>query len=122
MIEIMPQSSGNVIGIKAGGRLSDADYRQILIPCLEERLKQHRKLNILFYMDETFTGWDLEAAWDDASYGLRHRADFDRIAVVGAPPWVEWCIRLIGFLMKGEIRVFPAEQLDQAWAWIKTTQ
>ena len=70
-------------------------------------------------MDETFDGWDLAAAWDDAAMGLKHRADFEKIAVVGGPGWVEWCIRLSAFLMKGEIRTFPIDGLDEAWAWVQ---
>lgn len=119
MIEFMPESSGNILGVKASGKLTDADYKHVLIPKFESLFKQHGKLNVLFYMDEAFEGWDLEAAWDDASYGLRHRADFNKLAVVGGPAWVEWCIKLSGFLMKGEIKVFPADQLESAWKWLK---
>jgi len=119
MIEFMAESTGNVLGIKATGRLTDADYKQTLIPKLESLFAKEGKLNVLFFMDEGFKGWDLEAAWDDASYGLRHGADFEKLAVVGGPAWVDWCIKLSGFLMKGEIRLFPREELDEAWAWIK---
>jgi hypothetical protein len=76
-------------------------------------------LSILFLMDETFTGWELGAAWDDAAYGLKHRADFARIALVGGPKWVGWCMAATGFLIKGEIRTFPAEHLQKAWAWVE---
>lgn len=119
MIEFMEQSSGPVLGVKASGRLSDEDYKQRLIPKLETLLKQHGRLDLLFYLDETFEGWDLAAAWDDATFGLSHRADFDKVAVVGGPSWIEWGVKLGGFLMKGEVRVFPAGQLDDAWAWVR---
>jgi hypothetical protein len=121
MIEFMNESSGNAIGIRASGKLTKTDYDTILIPRLTELFKTCGQLNVIFYMDDTFEGWDLEAAWDDASYGLMHRADFDKLAVVGGPAWIDWCIKLGGFLMKGEIKVFPPEQLDQAWKWIRTS-
>jgi len=120
MIQIMPESSGNAVGIKTSGKLSDIEYKQVLIPKLEALFEQHGKLNVLFYMDEAFEGWDLEAAWDDASYGLKHRADFGKLAAVGGPAWVEWCIKLSGFLWKGEIRIFATDQLDRAWEWIRS--
>jgi len=119
MFEFMPQSSGNIIGIRATGKLTDADYRKFLIPRMEEAFAKHGKLNVLFAMDDDFEGWDLQAAWDDASYGLQHRADFDRLALVGGPKWVDWCIKLSGFLMKGEIRLFDADRLDKAWDWVR---
>jgi hypothetical protein len=108
MIEFMSESSGNVTGIRATGKLTDADYKQTLIPRLESLFGEHGKVNVLFYMDESFEGWDL----DD-------RADFEKLAVVGGPAWVDWCIKLGGFLMKGEIRIFPVDQLDRAWNWVK---
>jgi hypothetical protein len=119
MIEFMPESSGEVLGVTAHGKLTDADYKQTLIPRFDSLLQQHGNLKVLFYMADDFEGWDLEAAWDDASYGLKHRADFERMAVVGGPDWVDWCIKWAGFLMKGEIKVFPADQLDQAWTWVR---
>jgi len=119
MIEIMQESTSNIIGVKAVGKLAHDDYKQVLIPALERLFEKHGKLNVLFFMDETFEGWDLDAAWDDASYGLKHRADFGKLAVVGGPDWVEWCIKLSGFLMKGEIKVFTAGELDRAWAWVR---
>ena len=119
MIEFLPESAGNVIGVKATGKLTDDDYKQTLIPRLKTLFREHGRLNVLFYMDESFDGWDLHAAWDDASLGLGHRADFDRLAVVGGPAWVEWCIRLIGFLMKGEMRIFSDGEFEAAWRWVK---
>jgi len=119
MIEIMPESAGKIVGVKATGRLTDADYKDVLIPELADRFSRNGKLDVLFFMAPDFVGWDLEAAWDDASFGLKHRADFGKIAVVGGPEWVDWCIRLSGFLMKGEIKTFAADRIDHAWSWLK---
>jgi hypothetical protein len=119
MIEFMPESSGRVLGIRARGKLTDADYKRTLIPELESRFARHEKVAMLLLLDETFQGWDWNAAWDDACFGLKHRADFDRVAVVGGPGWLELCVRIGGFLMKGEIRIFPRDQLQAAWGWIK---
>ena len=119
MIEIMAESSGSVLGLRASGKLTHDDYQRVLIPHLDSLFRQHGKLNLLFLMDEDFAGWELDAAWDDARYGLRHNADFGKLAVVGGPAWVERCIRLAGFLMKGEIRTFSSRQVAQAWDWIR---
>ena len=62
MIEFMSESDGKVLGIKATGNLTDADYKQILIPKLNALFGKFGKLNILLYMGNQFEGWDLEAA------------------------------------------------------------
>lgn len=120
MITIMPESCGNVVGVRAAGKLTDKDYTEVLIPTLNALFQNYGKLNLLFYMDDTFQGWNLEAAWDDAFFGLQHRADFAKLAVVGGPAWVDWCIKLGGFLLKGEVRTLSAEDLECAWAWVKS--
>lgn len=118
MIEFLPRSHHHVVGIKISGKLTATDYEQILIPKLNDLLAQYQTINVLFAMDETFTGWTLDAAWDDAAYGLKHRASFGRIAVVGGPAWVRWCMAAGAFLMVGEMQAFPADQLEAAWRWV----
>jgi hypothetical protein len=119
MIEIMAESSGNIIGMKAIGTLTDADYEEMLMPRLERLFAQYQKLRVLFYMGEEFAGWTVSAAWDDARLGLNHRADFEKIAVVGGPGWIKWCAKFTAFLITGEIRTFSANQLQDAWDWVK---
>ena len=36
MIEVLPESRGNILGIRASGKLTDADYKDVLIPYLEK--------------------------------------------------------------------------------------
>ena len=120
MIEFLSSGTDNIVGIQVSGKLTDKDYKETLIPKLEALFKQHAKLKVLLYMDEGFEGWDLDAAWDDAALGLSHRNDFEKMALVGAPRWVEWGFKLSGFLMAGDLRIFEGDQLDDAWAWVRS--
>lgn len=63
MIEIMKESEGNIVGIRATGMLTTADYNQVLVPKLAEILQRFDPLRALFYMDRDFMGWDLKAVW-----------------------------------------------------------
>jgi hypothetical protein len=119
VIEFMPESSGGVVGIRVAGKLTDADYKVELIPRLQSPFRQYGRLRVLFILDETFQGWDLHAAWDDALLGFQHRTDFQKIATVGAPSWVEVSIKLMGFLIRSEIRMFPRDQESSAWEWLR---
>lgn len=120
MIEFLEEGAREVVGIRATGTLTNADYKDHLIPRLETRFREFGKLRVLFYMDEQFIGWDIAAAWDDAALAFKHRLDFERIAVVGGPEWVAWCIKCTAFLVPAEIRIFPREKLKDAWHWIKS--
>lgn len=120
MIEFMPESGGNIVGVRAAQKLTHADYERVFVPHLEELIRQHGKLRVLFFMDETFRGWDLESVWDNTRFDVRHRADFEKIAMVGAPVWEEWCVKFgARFLMKGQMRSFARDRLAEAWDWIR---
>ncbi len=119
MIEIMPESNGSALGLKASGKLTDADYKEVLIPKIEEIIKRSGKAKVLLYLPRDFVGWEAHAMWDDASFGLRHRNDFERLAVVGGAKWVEWATNIASHLMEGEVRTFPEAQLTEALDWIR---
>lgn len=118
MIEFMPDTQDNAVAFKVSGKLAHEDYRDVLIPGLEEQILHHGNLNVLALFEENFDGWDLEAAWDDASFGLTHRSDFNNIAMVGGPAWVRWGVKLCAFLIKGDVRFFDSGQRADALAWI----
>lgn len=118
MIEFMQQGSANILGVRASGRLTAADYRGKLVPRMESLIKQHGKLRVLFFMDDSFDGWDLRAAWENTLLDIRHRSDFEKVAMVGASRPEGWCIKLASLVIKGNLRVFPRNQLAEAWEWI----
>ena len=119
MIEILPESGGNILAVRAGKKLTDADYKDTFIPAMEGVIKQHGKARLLFDCGDNFEGWEPRAAWDDAKYGIKHRNDFEKIAVVGAGRWIEWATKLDAHLMGIEVKLFPKGDLDEAWEWIK---
>ena len=119
MIEVLPESTGNILGIKATGKLTDKDYKETLIPRLLSIIREHGKARVLCEMGEEFHGWELEAMWDDAKFGLAHRNDFEKFAVVGGKRWVEWGAKVGALFMKTDLRTFSREQLHEAWNWIK---
>jgi hypothetical protein len=120
MIDVMEESNRNVLGFRATGKLSQTDYRDVLHPRIEKLLKRFPTLNVLFLMDDAFAGWSLAAAWANTIFDLKHRHDFDKIAMVGCPMWEEWCVKLAAApLMGGKMRTFRPDELDQAWKWVQ---
>lgn len=121
VIEFMAGSAGNVLGLRATGRLSRADYLDVLMPHTQTLFDRFSRLRVLFLMDETFQGWSLGAAWTNTTFDVKHRRDFEKVAMVGAPKWEERCVRTAArFLMNGELRTFRHAQLTQAWQWLRT--
>ncbi len=119
MIEIMSESKGRVLGVRLTEKVSDKDYMETFIPALEKLIAAHGKIRCLYFMDDDFQGWDIGAMWDDAKFGLKHKDDFDKLAVVGGPKWAEWGTKLVAHLLSGEVKTYPNAQLNDAWKWIE---
>jgi len=120
MIEIMPESHDNILGARAIGKLTDDDYKNVLIPRMEELAEEHGNARFLFFLDEGFEGWEPEAAWDDAKFGVKLQKGLERMAVVGGPKWVEWGMKLDNYITHTEVKTFPTDELQEAWDWIES--
>lgn len=122
MIDIHPQSENETLVVTATGILNARDYEVDFLPHMEKLIETHGKVNLVMYLDPLFEGWEFGAMWDDARFGLRHRHDFKRIAVVGAQPWFKWAMQIGSLVMDGQFKTFGDDQLDEAIAWTKANQ
>ncbi len=118
MFELLAPPKGNVIGFRALGRLTDADYKAFL-PTLEELIRKYGRARVLVDIRE-LKGWDVRAAWDDFVFGVKYWNSFERLGVVGrGATWEKWAARILNRLMKGEVRYFAADEMDVAWDWLQ---
>lgn len=108
----------DVIAIKALGIITSQDYRDTLVPLVEERLKSQDQLKLLFVLDGDFDSYSAAAAWDDARFGLHHLRDFARIALVTDIGWFRHGARIFAPLMRAEYRGFDVAEIDDAKKWI----
>lgn len=118
MIEVITDLPDRVLGLKASGEVTADDYRNVLVPALEEKLTKHKKARLLYVLDDGFGGYTGGAAWEDAKVGMKHLTAFERVAVVTDIDWVENMVKAFGFAMPGEVRVFDDDDLDDARQWI----
>lgn len=104
-----------LIEVEMVGRLTHEDY-QYAVPLMESAIKGSDSVKMLADLSH-LEGWELRAAWDDFKFGLEHRNDFAKIALVGDQKWVEWSANLSKYLMQGEIKHF--EKVADALDWLK---
>ena len=120
MFEILPQSHDNVLGVKAIGKITAKDYEDILIPRLDDLLKNSENGRFLYYLGNDFEGFEAGAMWDDMKYGKAHMDKFERIAVVTDSKWMEWSSDFFSKFIPGEMKAFHTDQLDEAWKWLES--
>jgi hypothetical protein len=118
MVQILPRSSGNILGIRCTGMLTEADYEGILIPELIHIIKNFNKARFLFLMDSDFHGWDTLAFLDYIRFGIDHKDDFEKVAAIGGPLWLEQWMRFKDYFINADVRTFALDELDDAWEWI----
>jgi hypothetical protein len=120
MLEVLPESEGNVLILKATDKLTDQDYRGVLIPRLEAILREHDKARFLLDTGDGFPGMEPAAMWDDLRFGLAHRHDFEKLGIITSSQWMRPLMRLAARLMCGEIETFFPSERGRALDWIKT--
>jgi hypothetical protein len=120
MIEILPESQGNLLAIRGSGKLTARDYEELLIPSLEAIIKEHRKARLLFYMDSDFRGWDFDAVINYANFGFKHKKDFEKVAGVCGPTWVHWGMKLQTLFADSEVKTFSCKESPLAFQWINS--
>ena len=57
MLEMMPESQANVLGVK-GGRLelTREDFQEVLVPRLKAIIAEHGRVRVLFFLDGKVQG------------------------------------------------------------------
>tara|TARA_R110001583_G_scaffold134428_1_gene286152 strand:- start:226 stop:609 length:384 start_codon:yes stop_codon:yes gene_type:complete len=117
MLMKLEQSNANRLGFLASGRLTDNDYKKFLIPQVRQTLAEHASIRLLFLL-QGFSGWELQAAWDDLIFSLEINPQVERLAVIGDQQWERWMTQLAKPFTHGEVRYFGLDQVSLAWQWL----
>ena len=75
-------------------------------------------IKLLFVIGKDFTGYQLEALWDDGAFGIKHRHEFKRIAVVTDQAWMRASTSMFATFLSAEVRLFALSELSAAKDWI----
>lgn len=118
MLEIMTGFPENVVAVSACGKLAGEDYDNLLIPVIEEKLKKHDKIRLLYLLGPDFAGFTAGALRDDAKACINHMTDVEKVAVVSNVDWIVSLTKLFSFIIPCPMKTFSNGQLSEAKAWI----
>jgi hypothetical protein len=118
MIELIKDLPEATLGFVLHAEISGRDVDAELLPAIERAFEQHERLKALLVFGDDFSGFTLEAAWDDTILGLRHWDGFERLAVVSDVPWLRQGLRAMSLLLPYPVRLFDADQQEQAERWL----
>jgi hypothetical protein len=105
-----------VLAYKLSGKVTDADYRNVLIPDIEERAESgHVRLALLIGSD--LEGFSLSTLLTDARMGVDYRDEFERIAIATDNSLVRTGVHLMSPFLPFEVKFFAADEQKPAVEW-----
>jgi SpoIIAA-like len=116
VIRIVEHMPPGTIGVEASGKITEEDYRDVLVPTVEAALATG-DVRLLYVLDEG-SEYSAGAMWADSKLWTKHLKSWSRVAVVSDAEWLERSIHAFGWMMPGEIKVFEPDDVDDAKAWL----
>jgi hypothetical protein len=117
MIRVIEDMPTGTVGLEAVGRVTDEDYRDVLVPTVTAALERGEG-RLLYLLGEDFDSYSAGAMWSDAKLFAGHPKGWKRVAVVTDADWIENSIKAFGWLMPGEVKTFDTDELREAKAWL----
>lgn len=118
-IRFLRFQSRPLIWIEIDGRVTRDDYRR-LEQAMRELIEETGSISFLLRL-RNLTGVETGAVWDDVKFTFGNLKHMQRIAIVGAKPWLRWLTKASAALSSAEVRRFPAEHEEAAWNWLGAT-
>jgi hypothetical protein len=116
VIERITGLPDGVLGMRAVGRFSVADYVATIEPEVERVEADRRQLRLLLHLGPQFEGFG-EGAWGDLTRELR-ATQFHRGAVVTDDAAIRTGLTLLRFTLRGDVRSFGNAEFHRAADWV----
>lgn len=116
MISRLDNLPDGVIGFEATGKIAAEDYRDVVVPTLEQAAKAGDVRFVIVMRD--FDGITGGALWQDLKMGIEHLRSWKRIALVTDINWMTHATDLFGWMTPGATKTFPLDQKEQAIQWV----
>src|SRR4051795_6478249 len=123
MVTVIPASGPGTLAFVISGRLTSADYQEVLLPPVRDTIARGEQIRVLAVIGD-FQGLEPGALLEDlkaaARLGFGQRSLASYFALVTDVDWVRRGVSLFGWLVPGEVRVFTTAQRADAETWLAT--
>jgi hypothetical protein len=118
VIKVLDGMPAGVIGFEASGKLTKADYADVLAPALAAAAQAGGKVRVLLDFRGEFDGMEAGAVWQDMKVGVNNWNAWERIALVTDHDWMRNGLRMFAWAVPGDVKAFDADDLDDALEWL----
>ena len=106
------------IGFVANGRITSSDQRGVFEPTMSRALATTERVKLLYVAGRDFTGYENGGLYDEAVFGTRHFAHFEKIAFVADEGPFNRAVRAMKGLVPAAVRIFAPREIAAAKAWL----
>lgn len=117
MIRVIEDMPPGTVGLEAIGKVTEDDYREVLAPVLAGA-EPSDGLRLMFVLGREFDSYAPKAAWSDSRRWARDLKRCARLALVSDADWLETSVKVMGWLLPGEVRVFETDEVLDAKRWL----
>jgi hypothetical protein len=117
MIKIIENMPVGTIGLEAVGKVTEDDYRDVLVPAVSAALERS-DVRLLYVLGKDFDSYSAGALWADTKLLAGNRKAWKRVAIVSDADWMENSVKAFGWLMPGEVKVFETDEVHDAKEWL----
>lgn len=118
MLQLMKDVPAHVVGVRALGKVTEDDYKQALVPALENASKEFGEINLLMVFETDLGNFSWGAWVQDAKESLRHFAKWNKIAIVSDQKIIEKFAYVFNFLSPAHAKGFPVSDIELAKTWV----
>ena len=118
MLVIDQEMVENIVSVRAAGTVTGKDYKEVLIPVLEERIARFGRVRILYTIDRDFSGVTIGAIWCDAKTIIKHLNAIERAAVVSDVRWMINLTNLFSIIMPYPVKAYGMHESVEAQGWV----
>lgn len=116
MIQVISNMPVGTIGLRVSGKISEEDYRDVLVPTINAAMEQG-KVRLLYVLEDE-AGYKPGAVWADTKMWFKNLKGWERVAIVSDADWLENAVKAFGWLMPGEVKVFESDDVRDAKQWL----
>ncbi|MBE9636340.1 STAS/SEC14 domain-containing protein [Salipiger mangrovisoli] len=119
MIDVQDIGEHGIIELRMTPPVTDADYRDTLMPALDAALTKGDRLRLLAIVEARPSEFTLGAMIQDARTGLKHWRGFDRIALVSDDTILRKAVGGFSVFMPCPVATFAIKDADDARRWLR---
>lgn len=118
MIQQLDNLPPNMVGFKATGEVTEADFTNTVMPKVKQLIDKTDTLNYMLVLDTSIKNFTAGAWFKDAIMGVKHLSKWNRAAIVSDVDGIRTFTDIFSVIMPGEFKGFEHKDLQAAVDWV----